>query len=125
MKNTPIDYNVVSQKLKESGIPSVGKATIREIKKLVDQIQTATGDKYIRMEMGIPGLTAAEIAINAEIEALKSGFAAIYPDIWGMPDIKEGNFIDLLSYFLTLMLALRLSTNCWFDDGWLCMLPDH
>lgn len=89
MENTPIDYNIVTQKLKESGIPSVGKATIREIKKLVDQIQTATGEKFIRMEMGIPGLPTSEIAINAEIEALQSGIAAIYPDIWGMPELKK------------------------------------
>ena len=39
MENTPIDFNVVTQKIKESGIPSVGNATIREIKKLIDQIQ--------------------------------------------------------------------------------------
>jgi len=106
MKSTPIDYNVVSQKLKESGIPSVGKATIREIKKLIDQIQAATGDKFIRMEMGIPGLPTAEIAINAEIEALKSGIAAIYPDIWGMPELKKE-----ISRFVKLFLDIDVSTE--------------
>ena len=83
MKDTPINYEVVTQKIKESGIPSVGMATIREIKKLVDKIQNATGDKFVRMEMGIPGLPPAQIGIEAEIEALHKGIASIYPDIWG------------------------------------------
>ncbi len=104
MKNTPIDYNVVTQKLKESGIPSVGKATIREIKKLIDQIQAATGEKFIRMEMGIPGLPTAEIAIEAEIKALRSGIAAIYPDIWGTPDLKKQ-----ISRFVKLFLDIDVS----------------
>ena len=104
MKNTPIDYNVVTQKLKESGIPSVGKATIREIKKLIDQIQADTGEKFIRMEMGIPGLPTAEIAIEAEIKALRSGIAAIYPDIWGTPDLKKQ-----ISRFVKLFLDIDVS----------------
>jgi len=78
----------VSRKIKESGLASVGKASIREVKKLVDQIQAETGDKYIRMEMGIPGLPPTQIGVDAEIEALKKGVAAIYPDIYGVADLK-------------------------------------
>ncbi len=54
MKITPINYEVVKRKIKNSGLASVGKASIREIKKLVDTIEQETGDKFIRMEMGIP-----------------------------------------------------------------------
>jgi len=89
MKNTPIDYEIVTQKIKESGLSSVGTASIREIKKLVDNIQKATGDKFIRMEMGIPGLPPAQIGVEAEIEALRAGKASIYPDIWGFEDLKN------------------------------------
>lgn len=89
MKNTPINYEVVTQKIKESGLQSVGKASIREVKKLINTIEQETGDKFVRMEMGIPGLPAAEIGVNAEIEALKSGIAAIYPDIQGVPALKN------------------------------------
>ncbi len=32
MRNTPIDYSIVNQKIKESGLQSVGTSTIREIK---------------------------------------------------------------------------------------------
>lgn len=106
MKNTPINYNVVSEKLKASGISNVGSATIREIKKLIDQIETATGDKFIRMEMGIPGLPPVQIGIEAEIEALKKGIAAIYPDIYGTPQLKHE-----ISRFVKLFLDIDVSTE--------------
>lgn len=89
IKETPINYDIVSRVIRESNTPNVGKASIREIKKIIDQIQNATGEKFIRMEMGIPGLPACDIGINAEIEALKSGVAAIYPDIQGIPQLKN------------------------------------
>ena len=89
MKDTPINYQVVSQKIKESHLESVGKASIREIKKLVDNIEQETGDKFIRMEMGIPGLPATQIGVDAEIAALKNGVASVYPDIHGIPPLKK------------------------------------
>ncbi|MCF8232990.1 MAG: pyridoxal phosphate-dependent aminotransferase [Bacteroidales bacterium] len=90
MKNdTPINPAVVEEKIKENRITNVGKASIREIKKLVDDIEKETGQKFIRMEMGIPGLPAPKIAIDAETEALKNGVASIYPDIQGIPSLKK------------------------------------
>ncbi|MBA7513849.1 LL-diaminopimelate aminotransferase [subsurface metagenome] len=89
MKETPINYEVVTRKIKECNLPTIGKASIREIKKLVDLIEEETGEKYIRMEMGIPGLPAAQIGVDAEIEALKKGVAAIYPDIHGIKPLKK------------------------------------
>ncbi len=89
MKDTPINYEVVSRKIRESKLKSVGNASIREIKKLIDMIEQETGDEYIRMEMGIPGLAPVQIGIEAEIEALKKGVAAIYPDIYGIAPLKK------------------------------------
>ncbi len=88
MKNTPIDFNTVKEKIKESGLKSVGRASIREIKKLVDEIEKSTGEKFIRMEMGIPGLPPVEVGVQGQIEALKNGVAAKYPDIQGVAELK-------------------------------------
>ncbi len=104
MKNTPINYEIVNQKIKESPIESVGRASIRDIKKLVDQIERATGEKYIRMEMGIPGLPPAQIGIEAEIEALRRGIPAIYPDIFGIAPLKKE-----ISRFVKLFLNIDVS----------------
>ena len=87
--NTPIDSNIVSKKIEESGLSNVGKASIRELVMLVNKIEAETGEKYIRMEMGVPGLMPPEVGTNAEIEALKSGVASKYPMIDGIPQLKE------------------------------------
>ena len=89
MKDTPINFDVVTRKIKESKLANVGKASIREIKKLIDEIEKETGDKFVRMEMGIPGLPASKIGIDAEIAALKKGIANTYPDIQGIPSLKK------------------------------------
>lgn len=87
-KDTPIDFNVVFSSIKQSGIPDVGKATIRELVRVVNIIEKKSGKKFIRMEMGVPGLKPSEIGTNAEIEALKTGAAAVYPSIEGVPELK-------------------------------------
>ncbi len=89
MKDTPINFEIVKNKIAESGLSSVGKSSIREIKKLIDNIEAATGEKFIRMEMGIPGLPPTQIGVEAEIEALRKGVAAIYPDIFGISLLKK------------------------------------
>ncbi|MGC9313434.1 MAG: aminotransferase class I/II-fold pyridoxal phosphate-dependent enzyme [Sediminispirochaetaceae bacterium] len=88
-KNTPINAEVVSRKIKESGLADMGQASIREIVRLVFDIEAETGDKYIRMEMGVPGLPSPEIGINAQIEALKKGVASKYAMIDGLPELKQ------------------------------------
>jgi aspartate/methionine/tyrosine aminotransferase len=87
-QNTPIDFQIVSQKIEDSKLESLGTASIREIKKLIDEIEKASGEKFVRMEMGVPGLPPTKIGVDAEIEALKKGVAAIYPDIYGITDLK-------------------------------------
>ncbi|MGA2082123.1 MAG: pyridoxal phosphate-dependent aminotransferase [Holophaga sp.] len=88
-RQTPINADVVRRKVEASGIKSVGRASIRELKKLVDTIEAETGEKFVRMEMGIPGLPAMEIGVEAQIQALRNGVAAIYPDIQGIPEVKR------------------------------------
>jgi len=89
MKATPIDYEVVKRHILESKIRNVGKATIREIKRLINGIERETGEKFIRMEMGVPGLDPPQIGIQAEIDALNSGVACVYPEIEGTPVLKK------------------------------------
>jgi aspartate/methionine/tyrosine aminotransferase len=101
MQNTPINRELVDSLKKKNNIPDVGKASIRVIKKLVDDIEKASGEKFIRMEMGIPGLAPAQIGTEAEIAALRNGVAGIYPDIQGLPELKDEisafvkNFINI------------------------------
>lgn len=99
--NTPMDSKIVKQEIKKMGLRSVGLASIRELNRLVNNIETATNGKYIRMEMGVPGLDPPEEAINAEIEALKRGVGSKYPPFDGISELKLEiskfieNFIDI------------------------------
>ncbi|MGM0463752.1 MAG: aminotransferase class I/II-fold pyridoxal phosphate-dependent enzyme [Bacteroidota bacterium] len=97
MRNTPIDASVVETKIRESGLASLDTASIREIVKLVNQIEKETGEKYIRMEMGVPGLPSPMVGINAEKAALDDGVTALYPNIEGLPQLKSetSRFIKL------------------------------
>lgn len=97
MRNTPIDPSVVKRKIEESGLSSLDSASIREIVKLVSQIEKETGEKYIRMEMGVPGLPSPMAGIQAEKDALDDGVSALYPNIEGLPRLKEetSRFIKL------------------------------
>ncbi len=87
--NTPINGEIVERKIAELEVPDIGNASIREIVQLVSSIEAATGDRYIRMEMGIPGLPASAIGVEAEIEALRNNVAAAYPRIDGIQPLKD------------------------------------
>ena len=89
MNKTSFDKKVVDEKIKELRIADAGKASIREIVALVNLVEETTGQKYIRMEMGVPGLPPAEVGIEAEIDALKKGVAAIYPMVDGIKPLKS------------------------------------
>jgi len=88
-KDTPINSKVVKNKIDESGLKNVGLASIRELVRLVNEIEKETGDQFIRMEMGVPGLSPAQVGIEGEIEALKKGVAAKYPMIEGVGILKK------------------------------------
>lgn len=89
MNNSPLDKSLVDQKIKELRIPDVGKASIREVVALVNAVEEATDFKYIRMEMGVPGLPPTQVGVDAEKDALDRGVAAIYPMVDGIKPLKS------------------------------------
>ena len=89
MKNTPIDYETARRVIDRYQLQDFGKATIREVVAISNQLEQETGIEFIHMEMGVPGLRPAQVGTDAEIEALQKGIAAIYPDINGLKALKE------------------------------------
>jgi len=100
-EKTVFSRKIVDKALEANGIADVSKASIRQIVKVVCDIEKATGDEFVKMEMGVPGLPPAQVGVEAEIEALKNGCASIYPPIEGMPELKQQmslfikNFLDI------------------------------
>ena len=101
MQNNLIDKKIVDQKLEACGIRDMEDATIRDIVKVVNMVEAESGEKFIRMEMGVPGLAPSKIGIDAEIEALRAGCAQFYPMLEGHKEFKEEgskfvkNFVDI------------------------------
>ena len=89
MIETPIKREIVDGLVAELGIKDFAKATIREVKQVAAKSEKASGVEFIKMEMGIPGLPAAQVGVDAQIKALQDGIAHSYPDIQGAPVLKE------------------------------------
>ena len=89
MKNTPIDYQVAEEVIASYHLPDFGKATIREVVAISTELEQRTHKEFIHMEMGVPGLKPSQVGVDAEINALKQGIAAIYPNINGLSDLKK------------------------------------
>ena len=87
--NTPIKKEIVDGLIAELGIKDFAKATIREVKQVAAKAEQASGVEYIKMEMGIPGLPAAQVGVDAQVKALQGGIAHSYPDIQGYPELKK------------------------------------
>jgi aspartate/methionine/tyrosine aminotransferase len=85
----PVPFSVIRNAIEELHIKDFSKATIREVVAISGKIEKQTGLEFIHMEMGVPGLPAAEVGVQAEIQALKAGVASIYPVIDGLPGLKD------------------------------------
>ena len=89
MIETPIKREIVDKLIADLGIKDFAKATIREVKQVAAKAEQESGVEFIKMEMGIPGLPAAQVGVDAQIKALQDGIAHSYPDIQGYPELKK------------------------------------
>ena len=87
--NTPISKTLVDGLISKFGIQDFAKATIREVKQVAAFAEKESGTEFIKMEMGIPGLPAAKVGVDAQIKSLQDGIANLYPDIQGLPELKQ------------------------------------
>lgn len=104
---TPIKREIVDKLVAELGIKDFAKATIREVKQVAAKAEQASGVEFIKMEMGIPGLPAAQVGVDAQVKALKDGIAHSYPDIQGAPQLKRE-----ASRFVKAFIGLDIAPEC-------------
>lgn len=107
MKATPINREIVDRLVAGLGITDFANATIREVKQVAAMAEKESGVEYIKMEMGIPGLPAAQVGVDAQIAALKDGIAHSYPDIQGYPELKRQ-----ASRFVKAFIDIDISAEC-------------
>ena len=104
---TPIKKEIVDGLVADLGIKDFAKATIREVKQVAAKAEKVSGIEFIKMEMGIPGLPAAQVGVDAQIKALQDGIAHSYPDIQGAPALKQE-----ASRFVKAFIGLDVAPEC-------------
>ena len=107
MTKAPIKKEIVDRLISELGIVDFAKATIREVKQVAAKAEQASGVEFIKMEMGIPGLPAAQVGVDAQIKALQDGIAHSYPDIQGAPLLKQE-----ASRFVQAFIGVDVAPEC-------------
>ncbi len=89
MNNTPINKEIVDSKLQLCEITNLAETSIRDVVRVVNMIEEESGEKFVRMEMGIPSLKPAQVGVDAEKAALDNGVAATYPMLEGVKELKN------------------------------------
>ena len=106
----PLNKQLVDQTCIDFGLRNakeLGGASIRQLVGVVKDIERATGEEFIHMELGEPGLPAEKIGIAAEHAALKAGCGSHYPIITGVPEVKHWG-----SEFVRAFIGLDIPTDC-------------
>lgn len=103
----PFQQSVVADVLQQMHIQCVGDATIRQTVALAEELERRTGEPFIHLEMGSPGLPASEIGVKAQQEALGRGIASVYPNISGIAPLKEQ-----ASRFVKAFLDIDVPAEC-------------
>lgn len=100
----PIDKATLADVLKQMDILEISRATIRQSGAIARALEKATATEFLHLEMGIPGLPPTKVGIEAEKSALDAGVASEYPNMYGIPKLKEQS-----SRFLKAFLDIDVS----------------
>ena len=85
----PLSRKELESAMGKLGINDIADATIRQISVLAFFLEEQAGEKMIHLEIGNPGLPANALGVETEREVLRRGIANQYPNIAGVPRLKE------------------------------------
>ncbi len=103
----PFSKDLVKKVMSEHGVKNFGQATIRQTVLVSNKLEQLTGVEFIHLEIGSPGLEVNQIGIKAQKEALDAGVSSQYPDIAGLPLLKENT-----SRFIKAFLDIDVPPLC-------------
>lgn len=89
MIEIPFDGSVLRAALERMDIADIAQATIRQSGDIARMMERETGTEFLHLEMGIPGLPPERVGVEAERAALDRGVASLYPNMFGIPELKE------------------------------------
>ena len=85
----PIDRALIESQLEQMEISDISCATIRQCGAMARALEAATKTEFLHLEMGVPGLPPERVGVEAEKRALDEGVASQYPNVFGVPQLKE------------------------------------
>ncbi len=103
----PLTDEELEGAIKRLLIADLSSATIRQIGSLARELENVTGERMIHLEIGNPGLAAEQVGVEAEIGALRNGCANQYPNISGIPEIKNAG-----SHFAKAFMNIDIPPKC-------------
>lgn len=83
------------------------RSTIRQMCAVAAAAEKIAGEPMVHLEIGNPGLEANAVGVAAEIAALQRGVANKYPDIGGIPELKDAG-----SRFLKAFVNVDIPGGC-------------
>lgn len=86
---TLIDRALIESAMQKLEVSSLDELSIRQLVSLVKMFEKQTGEEFIHFEIGVPGLPASQVGIDAQKAALDAGVASVYPSLEGEPALKE------------------------------------
>lgn len=89
-------------------IDQLETATIRQLVMLINDLEALSGESFVRMELGVPGLQPAPQAIAAEQAVIDSIKVTQYPALNGNPGLRE----VLAEFFKAFMNVDFKADNC-------------
>lgn len=95
----PLANSHLAQALERMNMPDVRSATIRQIAALATMLEGYAQESFVHLELGNPGLSSEAAGVDAQRRALLDGVAAQYPNIAGIPELKQAGH-DFLKAFL-------------------------
>lgn len=106
MRN-PISKETFDDILARMDIADISQATIRQSVAVTNELEQISGEKFVHLEIGVPGLPACKVGVDAQKAALDRNVAAIYPNIAGEKPIKEA-----ASRFIKAFIDADIPADC-------------
>lgn len=85
----PITQQQLDDAIRACGVGLLTEATIRQMCSVAATAEGIADEKMVHLEIGNPGLAASRVGVEAEKAALDAGVANQYPNIGGIPELKQ------------------------------------
>ena len=103
----PLSDDQLSGIMARLNISALTTATIRQIVALTSAAQELSGENFVQLELGNPGLPSQKIGVDAQTKALSDGIANKYPPVMGTTPLKNAG-----SKFVKAFLDLDIPAEC-------------